>query len=121
MAIEHAVSDGVLHVYLAGNNMARSHHNLVHLRDDMRHMCAGKGVTASLASASHGAGRAMSRTAAREKYRWSHIKPLLEKAGVNLLSAGIDECPLAYMNIDVVMAQQCDLVDVLARFDPKIT
>jgi tRNA-splicing ligase RtcB len=84
------------------------------------YVVAGRGVPASLASASHGAGRAMSRTAAREKYRWSHIKPLLEKAGVNLLSAGIDECPLAYKNIDEVMAQQRDLVDVLARFDPKI-
>jgi tRNA-splicing ligase RtcB len=62
----------------------------------------------------------MSRTAAREKYRWSHIKPLLQQAGVNLLSAGIDECPLAYKNIDEVMAQQQDLVDVIARFDPKI-
>src|SRR5438046_6842787 len=33
----------------------------------------GRGVEASLDSASHGAGRRMSRTAAREKYRWSHI------------------------------------------------
>ncbi len=84
------------------------------------YVVSGKGVPESLASASHGAGRAMSRTAAKEKYRWAHIKPLLEKAGVNLLSAGIDECPLAYKNIDEVMAQQRDLVDVIARFDPKI-
>jgi tRNA-splicing ligase RtcB len=80
----------------------------------------GRGVEASLDSASHGAGRRMSRTAAREKYRWSHIKPMLEQAGVNLLSAGIDECPLAYKDIHEVMKQQADLVDVIARFDPKI-
>ena len=80
----------------------------------------GKGVEASLASASHGAGRRMSRTAAREQFRWSHIKPLLEERGVNLLSAGIDENPHAYKDINVVMQQQVDLVDVLARFDPKI-
>jgi tRNA-splicing ligase RtcB (3'-phosphate/5'-hydroxy nucleic acid ligase) len=80
----------------------------------------GRGVEASLDSASHGAGRRMSRTAAREKYRWSHIKPILEQAGVNLLSAGIDECPLAYKDIHEVMKQQSDLVDVIARFDPKI-
>ncbi|CAN5498600.1 RtcB family protein [soil metagenome] len=80
----------------------------------------GKGVAESLASASHGAGRRMSRTAAREKYPWSHIKPLLEEAGVQLLSAGIDENPHAYKDIHVVMSQQSDLVDVLARFDPKI-
>jgi tRNA-splicing ligase RtcB len=62
----------------------------------------------------------MSRTAAKEKYRWSHIKPLLEQAGVQLLSAGIDENPHAYKDINEVMAQQRDLVDVVARFDPKI-
>jgi len=80
----------------------------------------GRGVEESLDSASHGAGRRMSRTAARNQYRWNQIKPMLEQAGVNLLSAGIDENPLAYKNIDEVMAQQRDLVDVIARFDPKI-
>jgi tRNA-splicing ligase RtcB len=80
----------------------------------------GKGDPASLDSASHGAGRRMSRTAAREKYRWNHIKPMLEEAGVRLLSAGIDENPYAYKDIHQVMAQQSDLVDVVARFDPKI-
>jgi tRNA-splicing ligase RtcB len=34
--------------------------------------------------------------------------------------AGIDECPLAYKDIHEVMKQQSDLVDVVARFDPKI-
>lgn len=80
----------------------------------------GRGVAASLESASHGAGRAMSRTAAKQKYRWNHIKPMLEERGVTLLSAGIDENPFAYKNIDEVMSQQRDLVDVIARFDPKI-
>ncbi|MEA2711141.1 MAG: hypothetical protein QOF78_3742 [Phycisphaerales bacterium] len=80
----------------------------------------GRGVPESLESASHGAGRRMSRRAATEKFRWSQIKPLLEEAGVQLLSAGIDENPLAYKNIDEVMAQQRDLVDVIGRFDPKI-
>jgi tRNA-splicing ligase RtcB len=80
----------------------------------------GKGLPESLDSASHGAGRRMSRTAAREKYRWNHIKPMLEAAGVQLLSAGIDENPYAYKDIHAVMSQQSDLVDVIARFDPKI-
>src|SRR3712207_3131561 len=47
----------------------------------------GKGNAESLESASHGAGRLMSRTAAREKFRWNHFKPMLEEAGVQLLSA----------------------------------
>jgi tRNA-splicing ligase RtcB len=80
----------------------------------------GKGEPQSLQSASHGAGRIMSRTAAREKFRWAHFKDWLEKAGVQLLSAGIDEAPGVYKDIHSVMAAQSDLVDVVARFDPKI-
>ena len=80
----------------------------------------GRGVEASLRSASHGAGRRMSRTAAREQFRWAQIKPRLIEAGVQLLSAGIDENPMAYKDIEQVMAQQRDLVQVVARFDPKI-
>ncbi len=80
----------------------------------------GRGNAVSLDSASHGAGRQMSRTAAREKFRWAHVKPVLEAAGVQLLSAGIDEVPGAYKDIMQVMAAQADLVEVVARFDPKI-
>ena len=80
----------------------------------------GKGETQSLESASHGAGRVMSRTAAREKFRWAHFKDMLERAGVQLLSAGIDEAPGVYKDIHSVMAAQSDLVEVVARFDPKI-
>jgi tRNA-splicing ligase RtcB len=80
----------------------------------------GKGSAESLESASHGAGRLMSRTAAREKFRWAHVKPILETAGVQLLSAGIDEAPGVYKNIHEVMDAQSDLVETVARFDPKI-
>jgi tRNA-splicing ligase RtcB len=80
----------------------------------------GRGNEVSLESASHGAGRVMSRTAAREKFRWNHVKPLLEERGVQLLSAGIDENPMVYKDIHAVMAAQSDLVDIVARFDPRI-
>ena len=80
----------------------------------------GRGNEASLNSASHGAGRAMSRTAAKAQFRWAHIRPMLKERGVQLLSAGIDENPLAYKDIEQVMAQQTDLVDIVGRFDPKI-
>ena len=80
----------------------------------------GKGKLESLESASHGAGRQMSRTAARETFRWAHVRPILEQAGVQLLSAGIDESPGAYKDIHSVMAAQADLVEVVARFDPRI-
>lgn len=80
----------------------------------------GRGEAQSLQSVSHGAGRLMSRTAAREKFRWNHVKPILEEAGVKLLSAGIDEAPVVYKDIHTVMAAQQDLVEVVGRFDPKI-
>ena len=80
----------------------------------------GRGSESALNSASHGAGRMMSRTAAREKFRWGHFKKMLEDAGVQLLSAGIDEAPGAYKDIHNVMKGQADLVNVIARFDPKI-
>lgn len=80
----------------------------------------GRGSAASLNSASHGAGRQMSRTAAKEKFRWNHVKPSLEAAGVTLLSAGLDEVPGSYKNIHDVMNAQADLVEILAQFDPKI-
>jgi tRNA-splicing ligase RtcB len=80
----------------------------------------GRGSAPSLNSASHGAGRTMSRTAAKEKFRWNHVKPQLEAAHVTLLSAGIDEVPGSYKDIHSVMQAQSDLVEVIAQFDPRI-
>ncbi len=80
----------------------------------------GKGQPASLNSASHGAGRVMSRTKALQSFTWSATKKLLAERGVELLSAGLDEVPGVYKDIDTVMAAQTDLVEVLGRFDPKI-
>lgn len=80
----------------------------------------GKGVEASLGSASHGAGRRMSRTAAKNSLRWGNLKDVLKEAKVTLLSAGIDEAPPAYKDIHSVMAAQADLVEIVARFDPRI-
>jgi tRNA-splicing ligase RtcB (3'-phosphate/5'-hydroxy nucleic acid ligase) len=80
----------------------------------------GKGSADAMNSAAHGAGRVMSRTQAKNTYRWANIRPMLEKAGVTLLSAGIDEAPVVYKNIDKVMALQSDLVEPIARFDPKL-
>jgi len=80
----------------------------------------GRGVAASLHSASHGAGLRMSRTKARQTYRWQPIRGLLRERGVELLIAGIDEAPHAYKDIHDVMAAQSDLVKSLGRFDPRI-
>jgi tRNA-splicing ligase RtcB len=80
----------------------------------------GKGEPASLHSASHGAGRLMSRTKAMQSFTWSAVKKLLAERDVTLLSAGLDEVPGVYKDIAQVMAVQTDLVEVLGRFDPKL-
>lgn len=80
----------------------------------------GKGEVASLASAAHGAGRVMSRKAASAKLDWKEARNLLKARGVVLLSAGIDEVPFVYKDIDQVMAAQSDLVEPMARFFPRL-
>ena len=80
----------------------------------------GKGDPASLNSASHGAGRAMSRKKATETYTWASARQMLADAGVTVLSAGVDEVPMVYKDIHTVMRAQRDLVETLARFDPKL-
>jgi len=80
----------------------------------------GKGSSAALNSASHGAGRAMSRKKATETFTWASARQLLTEAGVTVLSAGVDEVPMVYKDIRQVMRAQRDLVEPLARFDPKL-
>jgi len=80
----------------------------------------GKGVASSLKSASHGAGRRMSRTKAKELFTWDQAQQFLSQRHVTLLSAGLDEVPMAYKDIDDVMAAQNDLVEPLARFEPRL-
>ena len=81
---------------------------------------SGKGNAESLNSASQGAGRTMSRKAANEKFNWKDVNRFLRERGVTLISAGLDEVPMAYKNIREVMAAQNDLVTVLGQFDPKL-
>ncbi len=80
----------------------------------------GKGNAESLDSASHGAGRRMSRTKAKAKYAFGTVRKTLAKRGVRVISAGSDEVPGVYKNIRQVMAAQTDLVEVVARFDPRV-
>lgn len=80
----------------------------------------GKGNPESLFSASHGAGRVMSRTKAMESFEWAKVNRTLKERHVHLISAGLDEVPMVYKDIHGVMAAQEDLVEVLGRFDPRI-
>lgn len=80
----------------------------------------GKGETKAINSASHGAGRQMSRTQAIKNITQTEMKRILKDHGVTLIGAGLDEAPMAYKNIETVMAAQTDLVDVVAKFTPKM-
>jgi len=80
----------------------------------------GLGNADSLHSASHGAGRVMSRRKARDTFRFKAVKNDLKKKGVHILSAGSDEVPGVYKDIHEVMRHQLDLVTTIARFDPRV-
>ncbi len=87
---------------------------------DPAFVVSGKGNSDSLNSASHGAGRKMSRTQAKRDLDKDEAFKYLKAREVELISAGMDEMPGAYKDILQVMAEQTDLVDTLARFDPKM-
>ncbi|MBK6904772.1 MAG: RtcB family protein [Saprospirales bacterium] len=80
----------------------------------------GKGDAESLNSASHGAGRLLSRTQAMNSITQHELNKMLEKKGVVLIGGGLDEAPIAYKNIWEVMESQRDLVEVLGTFQPKV-
>jgi tRNA-splicing ligase RtcB len=80
----------------------------------------GKGEAASINSASHGAGRTMSRTKAKQIILPGDVNKFLKASGVELIGSGLDEAPMAYKDIHQVMEHQKDLVEVLGSFMPKI-
>lgn len=87
---------------------------------DPAYVVRGKGNAESLRSASHGAGRRMSRTKAKSTFNFKAVRNDLAKKGIEVLSAGADEVPGVYKNINEVMAAQTDLVETVARFQPRI-
>ncbi len=73
----------------------------------------GKGDAKSFCSCSHGAGRTMSRTAAKKAFSTRDLKSQTEGVECRKDSGVIDEIPGAYKDIDTVMENQRDLVDVV--------
>lgn len=80
----------------------------------------GKGNSESLNSASHGAGRLFSRAKCKANFTPSQIKKVLANHEVQLIGGNVDEAPMAYKDINKVMALQTELVTVLGTFTPKI-
>jgi tRNA-splicing ligase RtcB (3'-phosphate/5'-hydroxy nucleic acid ligase) len=87
---------------------------------DPGYVVRGLGVSESLDSASHGAGRLMSRKAALDSISRSARDAYLNERGVTLLGGGLDESPQAYKPIDQVIASEMDLVEVIGKFSPRI-
>ena len=73
----------------------------------------GKGNPDSFCSCAHGAGRVMTRTAARKRYRRKDMEEQTKGVECRKDSGVIDEIPSAYKDIDKVMANQTDLIEVV--------
>ncbi|MHA6763274.1 RtcB family protein [Streptacidiphilus sp. PAMC 29251] len=75
----------------------------------------GLGNERAFNSASHGAGRKMSRTAAKKKFGVRDLEEQTRGVECRKDSGVVDEIPGAYKPIEKVMAQQTDLVEVVAQ------
>ncbi|KES07906.1 Fis family transcriptional regulator [Streptomyces toyocaensis] len=75
----------------------------------------GLGSEKAFNSASHGAGRRMSRNAAKRRFTVRDLEQQTSGVECRKDSGVLDEIPGAYKNIDQVMEQQRDLVEVVAK------
>jgi tRNA-splicing ligase RtcB len=75
----------------------------------------GLGNTAAFNSASHGAGRRMSRSAAKKRFTTRDLEEQTKGVECRKDSGVVDEIPAAYKPIEQVMEQQRDLVEVVAK------
>jgi tRNA-splicing ligase RtcB len=80
----------------------------------------GLGNTAAFNSASHGAGRKMSRNKARKTFTTDDL--IAQTAGIECRkdSGVLDEIPGAYKDLDEVMSRQTDLVEIVAKLRPLV-
>lgn len=76
------------------------------------YVVAGKGNPVALHSSPHGAGREYSRSAARRQFTVEQLREAMHGIEYRDTDAFVDEIPMAYKDIDVVMADAADLVEV---------
>lgn len=77
----------------------------------------GRGNPASFQSASHGAGRKMSRSAAKKEFTVEDVERTMRGIEARKDASVIDEISLAYKDLDSVIEAQTDLVDVVEKLD----
>jgi len=82
------------------------------------HIVRGKGNPDAFASCSHGAGRAMSRQAARRSLDIKDFRQAMDGIVCRCQPELLDESPMAYKDIAAVIAAQRDLVDVIHTLRP---
>jgi len=81
----------------------------------------GKGNAESFESCSHGAGRAMSRGEAKRRFTVADLRRQTEGVECRKDEGVLDEIPGAYKDLDLVMAAQSDLVDVVHTLRAVLT
>jgi tRNA-splicing ligase RtcB (3'-phosphate/5'-hydroxy nucleic acid ligase) len=85
------------------------------------YIVVGKGNPESFASCSHGAGRKMGRKEAKATLNLEEEKRKMEEKGILHTIRGkddLDEAPGSYKDIDIVMAEQANLVDIKVKLTP---
>jgi tRNA-splicing ligase RtcB len=75
----------------------------------------GKGNKESYCSCSHGSGRKMSRTKARQMFTVDDLKAQTQGIECRKDDAVLDEIPSSYKDIETVMANQASLIEVVHR------
>jgi len=86
------------------------------------YVARGLGEPTSFRSASHGAGRTMTRREARERVSTDHLKHAMRRVvhDARRLPALVEEAPAAYRGIGEVLEDEADLVHRVARLEPLV-
>lgn len=112
--------EGFVHRKGATPAHAGQYANIPATMGDQSRIVVGMGNPDYLKSASHGAGRKMSRSQAL-KQGWEDVGTYVAREfGVTLIGGGSDEDPRSYKKIDEVMKYQTDSVKEIGRFTPFV-
>jgi len=118
----HAVPKGKKYIHRKGATPAMKGERGVipaNMRDGS-YLVEGKGNSEFLWSSSHGAGRSLSRTEAKKKIQMKEFKDSMKGIIGTIDNGTLDEAPMAYKKISIVMDAQKDSVKVIRHLKPII-
>ncbi|MFH1390719.1 MAG: RtcB family protein [Candidatus Diapherotrites archaeon] len=118
----HAIEENGLFIHRKGATPAKKGERGVipaNMRDGS-FLVEGKGNKEFLESSSHGAGRIMSRTEAKENISMAQFEKSMEGIRGTVEEGTLDESPMAYKNIYEVMEAQKDSVKTVKQLKPLI-